>query len=130
MNFRRLPNKIIDGVEYRYCTSCNEYKPISMFNKNKGMPDGLRSQCKDCDKRYMRAYADRIHKKKEKKHKVDPDSCAACKSYSSSSVDKVRTGWCMALRRQVRGSGSCPKHRRDVKLTYEQEARQISIFPS
>lgn len=51
----------------KICPKCIEEKPKTAFNKNKGHKDGLEFQCKECQKKYNKAYrianADRLLKK-------------------------------------------------------------------
>lgn len=39
----------VDGVT-KSCSTCREVKPVSDYWKNRAQPDGLHSQCKDCNK--------------------------------------------------------------------------------
>lgn len=45
-------HKIIDGVDYKFCKSCNEWFPSeSSFYKNKtNKTDGLSTYCRECIK--------------------------------------------------------------------------------
>ena len=45
---RRIGHKILDGVEMKYCSSCNSYLPLSEFSDGKGYCDGLAAQCRVC----------------------------------------------------------------------------------
>lgn len=38
------------------CSTCGVEKPLTEFSKHKKSHDGIRSQCKDCDSVYRRAY--------------------------------------------------------------------------
>ena len=38
------------------CNKCGETKPLSEFNKNKGMKDGRLNQCKDCKRKDYRKW--------------------------------------------------------------------------
>ena len=38
------------------CNKCGETKPLSEFNKNKGMKDGHLNQCKDCKRKDYRKW--------------------------------------------------------------------------
>ena len=40
----------------KLCTTCNETKDLSSFNKNKSKPDGLQDRCRICDSIHSRAY--------------------------------------------------------------------------
>lgn len=41
----------------KQCTKCRQFKSLDEFNKDKYRKDGLRHQCRECDKKY-----NRIHK--------------------------------------------------------------------
>lgn len=36
----------------KFCSSCEEYKPLDQFNTHRGMPDKLSSWCKECQAKY------------------------------------------------------------------------------
>lgn len=38
------------------CNRCDETKPLSEFYRNRGMPDGLLKQCKDCTRAAQKAW--------------------------------------------------------------------------
>lgn len=40
----------------KVCSKCGVYKPVSEFSKRKALKDGLRSQCKSCDKMHNDTY--------------------------------------------------------------------------
>lgn len=40
----------------KQCSACGQLKPESEFSKDKTKADGLRSQCKECDKQYAKQY--------------------------------------------------------------------------
>ena len=44
----------------KLCSSCKENKPLELFGNRKSSKDGLRSQCKACEK----AYAEKTREKK------------------------------------------------------------------
>lgn len=45
----RIPHKIIDGVEHKWCCRCKKWKIITEFSNSKRAWDGLLARCKDCD---------------------------------------------------------------------------------
>lgn len=49
------------------CNQCDTEQPIDNFQKNKSSPDGYRSNCKNCMKKYREANKDR-YKEHTKKH--------------------------------------------------------------
>ena len=51
----------------KLCTKCKRLLDESMFNKNKDSKDGLRSQCKDCNKEKQKI-CNRNNKEKRKKY--------------------------------------------------------------
>ena len=42
------------GEKKKYCSSCDEYKPISLFGKRTKSSDGLDYRCGDCRKAYRK----------------------------------------------------------------------------
>lgn len=47
-------HKLIDGVDHKHCTSCDSFKPISVFFKNKTRWDGYQIRCRDCERVWKR----------------------------------------------------------------------------
>lgn len=47
---REITYKIINGITYKRCSKCKEWKPITEFCKHKSHKDGLQDYCKDCKK--------------------------------------------------------------------------------
>lgn len=65
MNAKKL-HKIIENIEYKHCSKCNEYIPIENFHKSTTW-DGLNRYCKTCTsmlakERYIK-YRERILKR-------------------------------------------------------------------
>jgi len=48
---KRIPHKIIDGAEAKYCKPCDIWHGLSEFNKKKASYDGLETKCKACAKK-------------------------------------------------------------------------------
>ena len=58
----------------KVCSKCKESKGLEEFNKNSKAKDGLRSQCKDCEKEYEQNNKEKIAERKKKynqKNKVE-----------------------------------------------------------
>ena len=53
---KKIEHKVIDGIEYKWCYKCKQWKPLSEFSKDKTRKDGLQPYCKECNKRYMKQY--------------------------------------------------------------------------
>ena len=47
------PFKEINGIMYRRCSKCQEYKVFDDFNKNKNKAFGIQNECKVCVKKYQ-----------------------------------------------------------------------------
>lgn len=60
----------------KLCSKCKQEKPVELFHKNPALKSGLRSNCKECIKRYLQTNADLIKKKK--------------KIYCNNNKDKIR----------------------------------------
>ena len=45
---KKVYRKSIDGVEYKKCCKCYEFKTLELFSKNKRAKDGLDWLCKEC----------------------------------------------------------------------------------
>ena len=57
------PFKEIDGVMYRECIKCKEYKVFDEFGKNKNKTFGIGSECKVCKKEYDKEYREQNKEK-------------------------------------------------------------------
>lgn len=49
---RKIEHQVINGVEYKKCSKCGEWKPLSEFYKCKTSWDNLQSKCKGCDSQH------------------------------------------------------------------------------
>jgi hypothetical protein len=45
---KRKEHKIINGVSFKECSKCKEWKELTLFRKDKGKWDGLYPYCKEC----------------------------------------------------------------------------------
>jgi hypothetical protein len=61
-------------VESKVCITCNVDKPSCGFNGHKGMSDGLRSHCIECQSDYRKEYHE-IIENKEKGHEQNKKFC-------------------------------------------------------
>ena len=53
----------------KYCSSCEQMKPVSEFNKDKGRYDGLQTYCRDCRKQIDKKYYQRNPEKQAVRNK-------------------------------------------------------------
>jgi len=64
----------MDGtIISKYCTKCQETKPITEFSKDKSRKDGLMSHCKLCRQAYHHENAERINARRVELYKKNPD---------------------------------------------------------
>lgn len=45
---KRVPHNTIDGIECKYCKSCDSWHNLDQFNKKAASYDGLETKCKKC----------------------------------------------------------------------------------
>ena len=76
---RYSPFKEIDGIMYRRCNKCQEYKVFDEFNKDKYGAFGIQSKCKVCYKKYR-------EQNKEKIKEYD-------KEYREQNKEKIKEYW-------------------------------------
>lgn len=55
----------------KVCSRCKEEKPTESFSNDRTKDDGLRRQCKSCDKAYWAGYKKVAHKKDKLRHRVE-----------------------------------------------------------
>ena len=53
---KKVEHKFINGVEYKHCGKCQEYKPLSEFGKDLTRWDKLNKCCKACARGYSKKY--------------------------------------------------------------------------
>lgn len=68
-NSRKMRLKPKDG--FKICCICKEEKPTSEFNKNKYHTDGLRSNCKECEKKINNSPEKIEYRKRYRKENAD-----------------------------------------------------------
>jgi len=44
---------LIDTIATKLCRQCNNTKPLTLFNKSSRTKDGVGTQCKECNKKYL-----------------------------------------------------------------------------
>ena len=54
---KTIPHKILDGVEYKRCSVCEDWKVLEEFHRLRSSPDGRYSQCRDCKSVYTKQYS-------------------------------------------------------------------------
>ena len=88
-------HRTIDGVKQKRCTKCKKWKDESKFGKDRYGKDGLRYDCKDCVRAYMRERYKKEGKglktyyRYEECHRVvdgvKQKRCCRCKSWKTES---------------------------------------------
>lgn len=59
---KRIPHELRDGIEVKYCKSCDDVKdavcwyPLSEFNMKLASYDGLETKCKKCAQKKSAAF--------------------------------------------------------------------------
>ena len=62
---------------------------------------------------------------RERKHKCN-EKCKTCKSFSGRVGAK--DGWCLRHKRGTAKERTCPYHRPEETVEYEEEARPVSLY--
>lgn len=96
---RKKNNKPIEPPKdltfYKVCSCCGKKKLATEFNKHIRRKDGLSTQCKDCDHKLQKQYAEKYKDNKIPSTKI----CSMCKkekpssefSYCSRNLDRLNT---------------------------------------
>lgn len=72
-------HKIIDGIEYKFCSTCHNWIELDEFPKRKDSKDGYRDQCKNCRNKNYKKWADNnIKKNMEQKDTITHKVCTKC----------------------------------------------------
>lgn len=84
----------------KVCSKCGVEKDTESFNKHKEMRDGLRPECKDCEKEYKRQYLQKNkHEisikqrryRKENKDKIASQTFKSVKEYRKKHPERVKS---------------------------------------
>ena len=88
-------HRTIDGVKQKRCTKCEKWKDESKFSKDRYGKDGLRYDCKDCERAYTRKRYKKDGKglkqyyRYEERHRVVDEvkqkRCSRCKRWKAES---------------------------------------------
>lgn len=65
--------KVIDGILYKRCSRCKQWKPVEEFCKHKGSKDGFDNICKICKKEVYYEHSEEISKRNKEKRKQNPE---------------------------------------------------------
>lgn len=69
-------------METKYCSSCEQDLPVTMFSKNRSRKDGLQSKCKECRKKsWKKEYSENIDYYKDKRRKQQKNGRDRYKNY-------------------------------------------------
>jgi len=88
---RRIPHRIVHGIEQKYCKTCDNWFKLEDFNKKVASFDGRETKCKNCaqkksakfrqknpeyDKMYQSKHNERLqaYKRSYYQRKKDPDN--------------------------------------------------------
>ncbi|GAA0102550.1 hypothetical protein UT300012_32650 [Paraclostridium bifermentans] len=76
---------------HKYCKKCDSILHKSLFYKNKTKPDGLASNCMECQRK---------HKRKSKENIIELKTCSKCKIEKSISDFNKGQSWCKECTRK------------------------------
>lgn len=72
-------HKIIDGIEYKFCSVCHMWITLDNFPKRKDSKDGYRNQCKNCRNNNYKKWANNnIKSNIEKENTLTYKICTKC----------------------------------------------------
>ncbi len=95
------------------CTKCNVVKPLTDFNKKKVAPDGVRSECRACQKSYFKTFADE-NQEYMRKRDYDRYHADAAGERKRSAEWAARTGY-KATRREKYQENPIPHRQRSTE---------------
>ena len=81
------PFKEINGIMYRRCSKCQEYKVFDDFNKNKNKAFGIQNECKVCVKKYQEQNKER---EKEYQKEYYEQNKEKIKEYYEQNKEKIK----------------------------------------
>lgn len=99
-------HKIINNIEYKFCTTCHNWIELDKFSKRKDSKDGYRDQCKDCRNKNYKKWADNnIKNNLRQKDTIMHKICTKCgKDKNISEFNSCLTNpdgfqyWCKSCR--------------------------------
>jgi len=90
LKFYALEGYMNEPIKTKICTKCKTEKPIEMFCKQKASKDGIRPQCKKCDKAYRQANRDVIAERTKVYQKANAEKIAKYKkAYFQTHAEKT-----------------------------------------
>ena len=92
---KNSPFKEINGVMYRKCIKCQEYKVFDDFSKHKRMAFGIQNKCKVCVKEYKKEYyeqnKERVKERNKEYYKQNTEKIKEIhKEYREQNKEKIR----------------------------------------
>ena len=86
---------VSETVVLRKCTKCKAEKPLSGFGHSKYQAEGLKTQCKDCEREYFRNYRktnrEQCNKWQRDLRKANPKNARAAEArYRARNPDKIK----------------------------------------
>ena len=103
---RYSPFKEIDGIMYRKCAKCKEYKVFDNFNKHKRMAFGVNNTCKVCRKEY----------REQNKEKT--------KNYRDKNKERIKEIWREYYEQNKEKIKSYRDKNKDSRIKYDKEYRE------
>ena len=69
----RVPHKMLNGIEHKYCRLCDEFLILSDFTKNNASWDKKGTYCRDCSNAYLRTLSKTPkYKEQRKQYRMKP----------------------------------------------------------
>jgi len=116
---KRKDNKEIDGIEHKYCSKCDTWKPLTDFNNDKTRWDGYIATCRICHQKYMKEYREK-NKEHLREHRIE-----YYKKYREKNREHLRAYWKVYFEENkeimVERQKKYYQKNRDKRLEYQKE---------
>lgn len=84
---KKIEHTFINGVEYKWCYKCKQWKPLSEFSKDKTKKDGLQRMCKGCQNQYYTANREHML---ERQKQYNADNAERLKQWRDDNAEHIK----------------------------------------
>lgn len=117
MYLKKVYRKSMDGIDYKKCCKCHDFKTLNCFSKNKRAKDGLDWSCKECKNKTHKSTSRRIPNKTI--DSIEYKFCNKCKSFKALK-DFAKSNCKACVSKYNRERNANPKNK-SIKKEYDQQ---------
>lgn len=77
MGKRRIPHKLINDIEYKWCRGCQSWQPLSLFYASRRNIDGHEPKCSLCAKKWRQEHLEFLRERRKERYWANPEKARA-----------------------------------------------------